>query len=156
MSSDAEVELSFDSSESGFKLTELDAASKDLLFPGQFGNVDPITGGFLVAGGVMICAKLIIRARNEAKGGTVIDLSASPVAIRRDKGLAFGYFVVISRDGSKATIKAVGESPDSLERLIGKILAMNPVTATADTVKHLVDSTPGHRAEVSTSPPPAT
>lgn len=130
---------------------ELETAAEnlDVKFEDQIGNVDPVTGALIIAG-VLAGGKLVIRLWREFKGGTVIDLTKTPVDISRNRNLDYGYFVIIAKDGS-VTLEAKDEPKDALERMVSGALELAN-KATLETLKATVDNSLGATAKVQLKP----
>lgn len=111
-------------------------------------NVDPVTGALIIAG-VLAAGKLVIRLWREFRGGTVVDLTKTPVDVSRDRDLDYGFILIVAKDGS-VTIEAKDEPKDSLERMVSGALEL-ATKATVGGVKAVVDKTLGVGAKTTTT-----
>jgi len=114
---------------------EMEADGLDVSFEDQLDNVDPVTGAIIIAG-VLAAGKLVIRLWREVRGGTVVDLTKSPVDVSRDSDLPYGYFMVIAEDGS-VQIDPKDEPTDAVERMVTAVLKLG-FDATVDAVKKAI------------------
>src|SRR5262249_47593317 len=65
--------------------------------------VDPFTW-ILIGGGALAAAKFIVDTMDKAKGGCLINLGPN-ANVRRDKGIPFGWVVILSADGKEVKIE---------------------------------------------------
>ena len=126
---------------------ELETKSDDLdvTFEDQLDNVDPVTGAVIIAG-ALVAGKFLLRLWREYHGGTVIDLTRSPVDISRNGNLPYGFFMVIAKDGS-VTVDPKDEPTDALERMATAVLKLG-VDATVGALKEAVDDALTDKAKV--------
>ncbi|MTD47641.1 hypothetical protein GKE82_26365 [Conexibacter sp. W3-3-2] len=114
-------------------------------------HLDPLTAA-VVFGGAALLGNFLVRLWREIEGGTVIDLTKDPVQINRSRDLAYGYFLVVAKDGS-VKVEAKDEPETALERLTTAVLKL-PVDAAASAVKAAIEAAAGD-AKVTTETTPA-
>ena len=135
----------------GFSWEEVDPAVTEIdgiEYPDDYQNaVDPITLAVIV-GSAMVLEKLIMRFRNELRGGVVLDLSKKPIELSRNADVPHGIYVIIAADGQEVKILSKDEPKDSIERMVEGILslAVDPAGATKEKVHEVVDATIGRQA----------
>ena len=129
---------------------ELKGESLDVRFGPTVGNIiEPVTGTLVIVG-VVVGGKFVMRVIREIKGGTVIDVTKSPVEMSRNRNLDYGYFVIIAKDGS-VTVEAKDEPKDALERMINGALELGG-KAPRETLKAAIEGKLGAAAKVQLSP----
>jgi hypothetical protein len=128
---------------------ETAAEKLDIKFENQIDNVDPITG-FIVIGGGLAAGSLVIRLWHEFRGGTVIDLTKTPIDISRNRNLDWGYFLFIAKDGS-VTVEGKDEPKTALERMVTAVLGLAS-NATLTTLKKAAEDSLGANAKVTLKP----
>lgn len=130
-----------------FDLSELDQAERDEFEDLRVDlgiqldrSADPRALGFdpvsaaVVIGGVVVLGRMFASLWERWQGGTVIELTDKGPKIYRDREMvAFGFFLVISKDG-KVKVEAKDEPKDALERMGEAILEL-PVNASIETIK---------------------
>ena len=131
------------------KEAEIAAEDAGLRYDTSRENLDPITAAVVIGGGLAL-GKFLLRLWNEIQGGTVIDVRETPIKIDRSRDLAFGYFMVVAKDGS-VTIETKDEPESSIERMVESVLKL-PIDATVSTIKAAIESASTGEAEVSEEP----
>lgn len=114
---------------------ETGAEGLDVTFEDQLDNVDPVTGAIIIAG-ALVAGKFLIRVWREIQGGTVVDLTKSPVDVSRSRGLPYGFFMLIAKDGS-VQIDPKDEPTDALERMVTAVLNLG-IDATVEALKKAI------------------
>jgi hypothetical protein len=99
--------------------------------------LDPLTVA-VVVGATYAVTHLIVLIIDRWRGGTVLDLGIKPPAIRRDRSVPVGVFVVVGADG-EVEIHAKDLPKDGLERIVEKLLSLGEL-ATKETVQSIVKS----------------
>jgi hypothetical protein len=125
------------------------AEDLDIRFEDQVGNLDPVTG-FIIVGGALAGGAFLIRLWREFQGGTVIDLTKTPVDISRNRALDYGFFVVIAKDGS-VTVEPKDEPETALERMATAVLKLSS-DAAAEVIKATVEGALSGKANVELKP----
>jgi hypothetical protein len=129
---------------------ELRGEDLNVRFQTERGNfVEPVTGTLVVVG-VIAGGKFVMRVIREARGGTVIDMTKTPVEISRNKNLDYGYFVIIAKDGS-VTVEAKDEPKDALERMITEALKLGGEVP-LETLKEAIEGELGATASLELKP----
>lgn len=123
--------------------TALDAS--DVEAESSLDNLDPLTATIIVGGGLAL-GKFLIRLVNEIRGGTVIDLTQTPVDVRRDNDLNYLFFMVIAKDGT-VTVDGKDEPEEGLERMVESVLKL-ATSATVDTAKAAIEAATSDKAKV--------
>jgi len=125
------------------------AQGLDIKFEDEIANCDPLTGA-LIIGGAVAGGMFVIRLWREFKGGTVIDLTRTPVDVSRNRDLDYGYFLFIAKDGS-VKLDAKDEPKTALERVVSSALEQAG-KATIEMLKATVHSCLGANARLESTP----
>jgi hypothetical protein len=136
---------------SGVDEDEIDRAvaeTSDLSFEPRLGN-EPLTA-LIIVGAALAGGKLILRLINEVRGGTIIDVTQTPIDVRRDRNLPYGFFTIIAKDGS-VRVEGMDEPKDALERMLGGVLEL-ATTATSESAKAAIGAALGSGANIETEP----
>jgi len=138
----------------GVEPDEVEKAMTDLeLEPEEsLEHLDPLAG-VVIVGAALAAAQFLIRIWHEFRGGTVIDLTKTPVDVSRDRGLDWGFFMFIAKDGT-VTVEGKDEPKTALERMVNDILKL-ATTVTVETAKAAIVAAVGQDAKVKTEPAPA-
>ncbi|HSH81162.1 MAG TPA: hypothetical protein VLA19_21720 [Herpetosiphonaceae bacterium] len=91
---------------------------------------DPVTLTIVVAGGAFALAGLVVSLIDRYRGGVVIDRTKDPLDIRRDRDLPFGFLVIQAKDG-QVTVETRETPPDTLERIVAKLVGAGKDIGTA-------------------------
>ncbi len=108
------------------------AASEEIADPsgGVQTSVVPVVA-VLVAAGVALVAQLVMEFIERARGGSVVDVRVTPVAVSRTTALPVGFVLVVTKDGA-VQIETKDLPKGAIERLLGEVIS--GVLGTAEAV----------------------
>jgi hypothetical protein len=133
----AELDAAVSASELEAAVNDLKDEGLNVRFATERSNiVEPVTATLVIVG-VVVGGKFVMRVIREARGGTVIDMTKTPVEISRNRNLDYGYFVIIAKNGS-VTVEAKDEPKDALERMITGVLGLGG-EASPETLKGAIE-----------------